>query len=191
MAGRKRNGPPRSAVCKICGKPRIERETGQALCEEHQREYWRNSSRRSHAKQRALKAGEAYAPDEQPLLPPPSIAPSPRPARPLRPAPAPPLTPAPDVGEIEVRLSVRPRIVVVGDRVTMDLGMLRQISEPAAMATMGPPPRQLAVVSSDLARVLLYEAQARELHDLPEGVEGYAARLQKLRDAGYVICVEE
>jgi hypothetical protein len=90
--------------------------------------------------------------------------------------------------------------VVVGERVTMDLGVFRQMSAapvtvdpaPFSMVTTGAPaPRLLALVSSDLGRVMLYEAQARGLEDLPVGVEPYAAHLQRLREAGYRICVEE
>lgn len=132
-----------------------------ALCEEHLRAYWRERDQAQRKKKTAKKAA-AKAP-----------------------LPAPP-----DVGELGALPAGKPVIAVSSRRVSMTgevFGRLtRPPAQPAAALT-----RQLAVVSSDLERVLIYEARPREMHHLSGDNERYARQMAALREAGYIICVEE
>lgn len=83
----------------------------------------------------------------------------------------------------------RVRVIVTGDKVTMDLATFHRL-----MAGQGHPPaprkpgKQLAVVSADLGRVLLMEATDGQVQELDESQ--YAQQLMDLREAGYRVCVE-
>jgi hypothetical protein len=84
--------------------------------------------------------------------------------------------------------SVRPKVTVTGDRVTMDMATFEKLMKQRAPQPQQPPKpagQRLAVVSADLARVLLVEATAGTVQELDDSQ--YA---QQLREAGYAVCVE-
>lgn len=165
-------GRPRATTCRICGAPRSERAKNYALCDEHLIEHRRRENKRAWQKRKGLPSG------------------------------------APEAAAVEpARVVVR----VIGGRVEMDLGTLGKflvaIAEGAAPllpAVISPAPeaepvteapasaalaRRLAVISSDLSRVIVYDARPVEVRRLSEA--RYAAQMMALRDGGCVICVEE
>lgn len=155
----------RSEVCRICGQPRAP-HSPMALCEEHQREYWREKTRN--------KRRGAKQPKSKPAAPPVIV-----------------------VGEGALPLeSARKRVTVTGDQVTLHIEVFRWMVAAMAKAKRESAPataftRRLAVVAGDLERVLVYEARPVELHPLAAGTERYAQQMQALREAGFIICVEE
>lgn len=95
--------------------------------------------------------------------------------------------------EAKKRKEPRPRVrvTVTGDRVTMDMATFEQLMKQRTTQPQRPPKpagQRLAVVSADLARVLLVEAIGGQVQELDESQ--YAQQLMTLREAGYAVCVE-